>query len=100
MIPQILGLASAREHLRVGSELTDDSLREYIVAAEGIIADHLGRPLICQINGWAAPELVPANVVHAIKVVLTDIFDNRGAPTIDEDTLDRMVGRQKRVSFG
>lgn len=100
MMPQILGLASAREHLRVGSELTDDSLREYIVAAEQIIADHLGRPLICQINGWGAPELVPANVVHAIKVVLTDIFDNRGAPTIDEDTLDRMVGRQKRVSFG
>jgi len=99
MIPQILGLASAREHLRVGSELTDDSLREYIVAAEQIIADHLGRPLI-DATSWATPDRVPANVVHAIKVVLTDIFDNRGAPTIDEDTLDRMVGRQKRVSFG
>jgi hypothetical protein len=100
MMPQILGLASAREHLRVGGELSDDALREYVAAAEQIIAGHLGRPLICQIDGWAAPELVPANVVHAIKVVLTDIYDNRGAPTIDDGTLDRMIGRLKRVSVG
>lgn len=100
MTTPILTLASAREHLRAGRELSDDTLRDYVAAAEEIIADHLGRTLICQIGGWAAPELVPANVTHAIKVVLTDIFENRGAPTIDDDTLDRMVGRYKRLSFG
>lgn len=99
MTPQILSLASAREHLR-GSELSDDSLRDYIASAEQIVADHLGRTLICQIGGWAAPDLVPANVIHAIKVVLTDIHENRGSPTIDDAALDRMVGRLKRVSFG
>ena len=99
MTPQILSIASAREHLRVGSEPSDDSLREYIAAAEQIIADHLGRTLIFQIGGWAAPDLVPANVVHAIKVVLLDIYENRGAQTIDDETLDRMVGRLKRIGF-
>lgn len=99
MMPQILSLASAREHLRVGSELTDDALREYVAAAEQIIADHLGRPLICQINGWGSADMVPANVVHAIKVVLLDIYENRGSATIDADTLDCMVGRHKRIGF-
>jgi hypothetical protein len=95
----ILATAAAREHLRLGDEVTDAELDPYILAAESVVADFLGRPLIGA-GGWTSLEDLPANVVHAVKLVLTDLYDNRAAPLTDQVPLRALVGRYVLVSFG
>jgi hypothetical protein len=97
---QILTPPAAREHLRGGDELTDAELAPYIAAAEEAVADFLGRPIVDADKGWPDAESVPANVVHAIKVVLTELYENRAAPVLNEAMLRMLVGRHQVVSFG
>jgi hypothetical protein len=98
---QILTPAAARAHLRVGDELADEQLASYIATAETIVADFLGRPIVDAVKGWPDVETVPPNVIHAAKVVLTDLYENRATPLDEMDaTLRRLVGRYMLVSFG
>jgi hypothetical protein len=93
----IITLAVAREHLRVGSEVSDERMRELIAGATGIVAGFMQRPIVGE-GGWA-DDAVPAVVVEAIKVAIVELYDNPGAPLVDEDALRDLVGYYCRVSF-
>jgi Phage gp6-like head-tail connector protein len=96
----ILTPAAARFHLRVGNNVTDEQLAPLIATAEETVSGFLGRPLIDAEKGWANLEALPAGIVHAIKLVLTDLYDNRAAPLADETALRRLIGRYQILSFG
>jgi len=91
---------AARTHLRVGSSVTDQQLIELIEAAEGLVADELGRPLVCQIRGWPTADEVPANVRHAVKLVVTDLYENRCTPLAELRGVQLLIQRHKKLSFG
>lgn len=95
----IITIAAARDHLRVGSETTDAQLEPLIAAAEQALSDWLGRPLIDPL-GWVDATAVPANVVHAAKLILSDLFDNRATPIADMTSVKNLAGRYLVVSFG
>jgi hypothetical protein len=97
---QILALSAARQHLRVGDELADEELLPYVAAAEAAVADFLGRPIVDTVKGWPDLEAVPSTVIHAIRVVLTELYENRASPVIDERLLRMLIGRHQVVSFG
>ncbi|MCI4653121.1 head-tail connector protein [Sphingomonas aquatilis] len=95
----ILTTQQARDHLRA-SPADDPVIAELIPAAIASLEDHLGRPLLDATRGWASPADLPANVVHAVKVILTDLFENRCTPLADMGVIDRLVGRYVIVSIG
>lgn len=94
----LLTLVAARDHLRVGPE-DDSQVIPLISAAEGAIADHLGRAHLIGPEGWTDAQAVPANVVHAIKLVLTDLFDNRETPLSDITGVRYLTERHMRIDF-
>lgn len=94
----IITAAAARDHLNVGDESTDDQLAPMIAAAEQVLADFLGRPLVGE-GGWEDAESVPANVVHAAKLILADLFDNRNTPIEDMTAVRNLCGRYIVTSF-
>jgi len=97
---ELLTIDAAKEHLRIDVDSEDEHLASLILAAIAVVENHLGRPIIDAAKGWATVDQVPANVTHAIKAVLADLYRNREKPLADETFLDRLVGRQVVVSFG
>lgn len=97
---QILTIDAARAHLRVGAAVTNDMLDPLIAAAETAIEDEMGRPLIDAVDGWPDAASVPANVVHAAKLVLTDLYDNRNTPLGDLTGVRSLLQRWIKVSIG
>ena len=96
----VLSLESAKQHLKVTDEAEDALITSYIEAVEATVADFLGRPLVDSLAGWPTASAVPANVLHAIRIVLTDIYENRLRPLEDMDKmLRRLVGRYIVVTF-
>lgn len=91
---------AARSHLRVGGEVSDQDLTDLIAAAEAALADHLGRPLVCMVQGWPSPEDVPAGVRHAIKLILTDLYENRCTPLADMTGVRTLTERHMKLSIG
>ena len=91
--------AAARLHLRVGAEATDEALTPLIAAAQGRIEDFLERPLVGD-GGWETEGDVPPMVVHAVKLALSDLYDNRETPTLTDDWLRVAIGKHMSVSFG
>ena len=85
----VVTLAAARAHLKAGDELADVDLAPV----------EMGRPLIGE-GGWATAADVPANVVHAVKLVLTDLFENRLTPLSDITGVRRLIGRYIAIAFG
>ena len=94
----ILSLADAKAHLRVDGE-DDASITQMISAAVAAVEDFLGRPLIDDDLGWPSAAEVPANIVHAVKVVLTSFYDDRATPIADMATVRNLVGRYVVVSL-
>ena len=96
----VLTIAAARDHLRVRpAELSDAALTPLIATAEALVGDFLARPLVGA-GGWNAAGDVPANVVHAVKIVLTDLYENRERPLEDIGFLRNLIGRYVVVSIG
>lgn len=95
----ILSRDAARRQIRVDAEVLDAEIDDLIAAAEQTIADHLGRPLIDEDLGWPSADLVPANVVHSIKLVLSAYYDDRSKPEIDWTLIDGLIGRYVINSF-
>ena len=89
----VLTLAAAREHLRITDEASDVEVASLIAAAEAAIVDELGRDELVGPSGWATAEAVPGNVVHAVKLVLADLYDNRATPRADVGPVQRLIGR-------
>ncbi|AOH85730.1 hypothetical protein AWL63_19060 [Sphingomonas panacis] len=79
----LIPLPVAREHLRIGDEVSDTTLDGLIAASEQGLANHLGRDALIGAAGWPSADAVPANVVHAVKLVLTSLYDNRDTPLED-----------------
>ncbi len=94
----VLTLAAAREHLRVGPA-DDAQVIPLIPAAEGALANHLGREQLVGGDGWPDAAAVPPNVVHAVKLVLTDLFDNRDTPLSDLTGVRHLVERFIRIGL-
>lgn len=97
---EILSLDAAKEHLRIDVDSEDETVAALILAAIAVLENFMGRPILDAEKGWPSPDQVPANVVHAIKVVLADLYRNREKPLADETFLNNLVGRQVVVSFG
>lgn len=96
----ILTIADARRHLELGEEADatlDAQLGDLILAAEAIVEDEMGRPILGE-DGWTNLAAVPPNVVHAIRIALGQIFLNREGD-LDLTTVKVLVGRYTRVSF-
>lgn len=93
----IITTIAAREWLRIGSAGTDADLQDLIDSATQYVFDFMGRPIDGE-DAWPEAD-VPKNVIHAIKVVLVVMYDNRDAPVIDEDILYALVGRYCITSF-
>lgn len=94
----ILSIDAAREHLRLSDEISDGALEALIGSAEAAISDFLGRPLIDEDLGWATVEDLPANVVHAIKLVLTWLYDDRADLLIEMAAVRSLIGRHMVVT--
>lgn len=92
--------AAARLHLRGADELADEDLEQLISTAEADVADFLGRNELIGETGWLTSGEVPANVVHAIKLSLTGLYENRAEPPDISATLRRLVGRYIVLSIG
>lgn len=95
---EVLSLEAAKRHLRVTGAGEDDDIAMMTAAAIGAVESFLGRTLIGA-DGWPSAGELPANVIHAVKLVLTALYDDRTAP-VPEDALRSLVGRFCRVSFG
>lgn len=95
----ILTLDQARDHLRAGPE-DDAVIADILPAAIASLEDYLGRPLIDAEKGWPTPDELPPNIVHAVKVILTDLYEDRCTPLLGWTTIERLVGRYVIVSFG
>ncbi len=96
----LIALPALREHLRVGTEVSDEALRGLLITAESVVAGFLGRPcLVDPVLAWAAGG-VPAGVLHAVKVVMADLNENRVTPLSDGSPLYALCGRYMRVSIG
>ncbi|WP_294302167.1 head-tail connector protein [uncultured Sphingomonas sp.] len=93
----IITAAAARDHLNLGSGSTDQQLAPLIAAAEQALADFLGRPLSG--GKWPDGDEVPANVVHAAKLILADVFDDRNTPVQDMISVRHLCGRYIITSF-
>lgn len=94
----ILSLDAAREHLRIGDEISDTTLNDMIAAAEATVADFLGRPLIDAELGWESAAALPANIVHAIKVILTWLHEDRADLLSEMRAVRSLIGRYVIVS--
>lgn len=93
----LITLSTARAWMRIGSEMSDADLQQLIDAASQNVADFMGRPILGE-GGWPEDE-VPAGVVHAIKVSLIVMYDNREAPLVDDIVMRALVGRYCKMSF-
>jgi hypothetical protein len=98
-VDEILSLEAAREHLRVGDEASDTHLADLIETAESLLSDYLGRPLIDPAS-WASAAEVPKTVVHALKLILTELYEDRATPLTDMKAIELLVGRHVVISFG
>jgi hypothetical protein len=94
----VLTVAAARAHLKVGAAM-EQAIADVIPAAEGRIESFLGRELV-GLTGWERAELVPAIVVHCVKLALSDFWINREAPELTDDQLRPIIGRFMVVSVG
>lgn len=95
----VLTVAAAREHLRVGSSVTDAMLGPLITSAEGRIGSFLGRDPVGA-EGWSTAAEVPPIVAHCMKLALSDFYVNREAPELTDDQLRPMIGRYQRLALG
>jgi hypothetical protein len=93
----LVTLSTAREWMRVGTEVSDADLQPLIDAAMQSVEDFMGRPILGE-DGWEM-DAVPASVVHAVKVTLIVMYDNREAPLVDEVVMRALVGRYCKASF-
>lgn len=93
----IISLAVAREHLRVGAEVSDEKMMELIDGATGIVANFMQRPITGE-GGWA-DDAIPVVVLGAVKAAIVALYDHPGAPAVDEAVLREMVGYYCRPSF-
>lgn len=94
----ILDIDVARAHLELDADFSAAKLGPYIDAAEQALADFLGRPLLGP-GGWPSEDAVPANVLHAVKLILTDLFDDRNTPIQDMTSIANLCGRYIVTSF-
>ena len=98
---EILTLDAAREHMKVEEgDISDDALLDLIASATAIVEDELGRPILDPLLGWPSLDKVPANVIHAIRIVTSCLFEDSQAPKIDEVLMRRLLGRYTSVSVG
>lgn len=95
----LLKLAVAREHLRVGDEVSDIALMDLILTAQQLIEDAMEHPIVGA-GGWPDAESVPATVIHAIKLIATDLNENRATPLADMVAVRMLIGRYFAVSVG
>jgi Phage gp6-like head-tail connector protein len=79
MAAVLLTLAQAKSHLRVTSSDDDVDIQFKLDLAEGIIR----RYLKSQNDAAWTPATAPENVLAAINIALTDLYENRG----DDPTL-------------
>lgn len=96
----LITIADARLHLRGGDELSDGQLEQLLVVAEEAVSDFLNRPLIDADGAWKQASDVPTTVLHAIKLVLTDLYEHRITPLADDIALRRLIGRHQVLSIG
>lgn len=95
----VLTLDGARDHLRIGTAVTDEALAPLVAAAEGRIESFLGRDLVGS-TGWLLADDVPPLVVHCCRLALSDFYVNREAPELTDDQLRPMIGRYMAISVG
>lgn len=111
-----LTLAEAKEHLAVVHDDDDDLIQALIDAAESYAASYMGRSAItdsqecpwiggndCISSSEAMPTTVPAAVLHAIKILVFEFYENRGqfsAGAVNENpTVQRLLSFH-RVGLG
>lgn len=97
---EVLTLDAAKRHLRIEGTADDADLLDLIQAAIGTVEKHLGRPLIDAERGWPDVTSLPATVIHAIKIVLAELYANRERPRDLSGALDMLIGDLVVVSFG
>ncbi|MFZ3485288.1 head-tail connector protein [Sphingomonas sp. 3-13AW] len=96
----LVTIDAAKEHLGLEqNEGEEGHLSDLILAAQATVEDVLGRSLLGE-DGWSTAADVPANVIHAIKLVLGEFFLNRELVQIDLSVVRVLVGRHVRVSIG
>lgn len=97
----LITIAAARDHLELGDDVAEARLAPLIAAAEQALADFLGRPQLVgpDAGSWTTAEAVPANVVHAAKLILAELWDNRGTPVEDMVPVRNLCGRYVLQSF-
>lgn len=93
----ILTVEQAAEHL--GASVDDRELPAMIAAAIGAVEHVLARQLVGDTGIAATSAALPANVVHAVKLALTVLYDDRAAPAPEAAILS-LAGRWAVVSFG
>jgi hypothetical protein len=96
----LVTIADAKAHLNIeADDLSDDvNLAAMVLAAQAIVEDAMGRPILGE-GGWDA-DAVPANVVHAVKLVLGELHLKREVSAIKLSTVGLLVGRYSRLSIG
>ncbi len=107
-MPDIITLEAAKKHLRVSGTADDAQIGTMLIAAAGAVEGLLGRPLIGE-NGWPTVADIPAEIGHAIKLVLGHLFEFRettlAGPNATEltiggrTTLELLLQRHTRVSI-
>ncbi|RSV15191.1 phage gp6-like head-tail connector protein [Sphingomonas sp. ABOLF] len=96
----LVTIDAAKEHLGLEQDEGEEShLSDLILAAQATVEDVLGRPLLGA-EGWPTAADVPANVIHAIKLVLGEFYLSRELAQIDLTVVRVLVGRHIRVSVG
>lgn len=97
---EIITLDTAKDCLRVDGIEQDAEIAGMVMAAQAVVEDFLGRPLIDAVLGWPTVETLPVTIVQAIKIVLVDLYDNRETALRDLTTVRNLIGRHVVVSFG
>lgn len=95
----VITIEAARLHLSdFADEIDEQQLTDLVLAAQAIVEDEMGRSFIGA-DGWASVEAIPANVVHAVKIALGELYLKREGENLDLTTVGRLVARHTRISF-
>ena len=95
----LLSIDAAMAHLRVDDISEEGQIGSLIPAAVAALEDHLGRQLVGPAPSWPNAADVPANIVHALKLILTALYDDRQAGMVNWAAVDSLVGRYTLVGF-
>lgn len=92
--------AKVQLRLEPGEAHPDDAYIDSLVrTATAIVIRRLGRPIVQLGGAWPTADAVPDDVLHALKVIVAELYVNREAEIDAIPAVDLLIGGYATVTF-